>query len=217
MARGSATHLLAAHAAVAAAPAAAAGLLLPPGWRPFSAAAAAAEDDAAAAAEVAAPVQQQQPREPPRRQPHRVWTPAPVIDPEAPIARIARCGTVAEQRALQAELAAAGAFGPIELGAAMRRLMTQEPPGRERTQYLRELLAAGQQMPDLDPKAAAYLAWGPARAKLRGRDPAVADAVATALRHVGGMQSNDLTTLLWALGVLGVQPTAEQRDQLLAR
>ena len=125
--------------------------------------------------------QQQQPKQ----QQRAPWRP---VDPASPLGRLMACRGVGEMRAWRQGLQESGGFGAFELGAAIRNAVRAKGMSAgEREAYMRELLglAGGVQ---LDSRAAAYLAWGPAKLGLPADDPGVAAALTLAMQHVDGME-----------------------------
>lgn len=158
--------------------------------------------------------QQQRPRDSRRKQ----YKPLMPQDPA--LERLHACASAADLRAWRAALEGEGRFGADQLALLMRVLgHNQQGLGdEERTAYLRELLGeAAQGAVALNGKAAAYLLWAPAKLELRGSDPDVQAVVPTVFQHIDTMQGNDVSSTLWACGILEIQPSDEAKEQLVSR
>lgn len=151
-----------------------------------------------------------------QRYPQRQRRSGPASD--TPLGRLSACRTVEDMRAWREGLGEA--FGPQELAALVRALFMSESRGsrglRPGTQgFMRELLTlAADGHVQLDGKAAAYLVWGAAKAQMRGSEPELQRVLPAVLEHTESMKSNDMSSLLWAMGLLGIRPSVEQRAQL---
>ncbi|KAL4433785.1 hypothetical protein ABPG75_000226 [Micractinium tetrahymenae] len=217
----SALSTAAAGAAAAALPAAAA-CLTP--WRSFSAEATEAAQTAAPAdtpvvtTEQAPAEQQQQQQQQPRGAPRRRSEPR--VSPDSDLGRLQACGSADDMRAWRTALENEGRFGADQLAALIRALGNnrQGLGDEERASYLRELLGeAAEGAVPLNGKAAAYLLWGPTKLFLGGSDPAVQAVLTAVFQHIDTMQSNDVTTTLWACGLMDIQPSIDAKEQLVAR
>ncbi|PRW20656.1 hypothetical protein C2E21_8715 [Chlorella sorokiniana] len=81
--------------------------------------------------------------------------------------------------------------------------------------YMRELLSlAADGRVALDGKAAAYLVWGAAKTQLRSSEPELQRVVPLVFEHIDTMRANDMSSLIWGMGLLGIKPSSEQRGQL---
>ncbi|KAI7843398.1 hypothetical protein COHA_002996 [Chlorella ohadii] len=187
----------------------------PAGWRPFTCGTALFD------------AQQQDYEDEPEQQHHEGgWRRYPQRrrhggpPPDSPLGRLAACRTVEDMRAWKESLG--DAFQAPELGSAVRALFTSDgrggrgkgsKPGSQ--DYMRELLTlAADGQVALDGKAAAYLVWGAAKAQLRGSDPSVQRIMPLVFEHIDSMRANDMSSLVWAMGLLGIRPSAEQRALL---
>lgn len=141
------------------------------------------------------------------------------VDPDSDMGQLMACGGVDDMRAWREQLMAEGRFDTRQLSAAIRVLGLKEGlTPQERQAYLLELLQLGVDgTVELDGKTAAYLLWGPAKCGMRGNEPEVLAVVPIAFQFVDAMQSNDLTTVLWAMGILNIAPTDEMKEQLCTR
>lgn len=165
--------------------------------------------------------QQEQPQQPEQSQPQerrRRREPRASEDPD--LGRLQACASAADMRAWRADLESEGRFGAEQLAALFRAVGNnrQGLGDEEREAYLRELLReAAEGAVPLNGKAAAYLLWAPAKVMLGGSDPDVQAVVPLVFRHIDTMQSNDVSSTLWACGLLEIQPSDEAKEQLVSR